>query len=144
MEPIRDTSLDAKPIAGKAATTTLAAGAQQQVPRAYPMDFRGTWSGTLTIFTRAFSPLKYQLDAAEATKEYNYMTPGKQGQTTITFFRAGQQLHGAVPGDVPIDAIDGRAERQYGQSLWHQLTTESDVCQHAEHAGTCNVFVAPG
>lgn len=89
MEPIRDTSLDAKPIAGKAATTTLASGAQQQVPRAYPMDFRGTWSGTLTIFTRAFSPLKYQLDAAEATKEYNYMTPGKQGQTTITFFPRG-------------------------------------------------------
>lgn len=88
MEPIRDTTLDAKPIVGKAATNTLAAGAQQ-VQRAYPMDFRGTWSGTLTIFTRAFSPLKYQLDSAEATKEYNYLTPGKQGQTTITFYPRG-------------------------------------------------------
>lgn len=86
MEPVRDTSLDSKPIAGKTSTTTLAAAAQQ---KAYPMDFRGTWSGTLTIFSRAFAPSRWQFDAAEADKEYKIMTPGRQGQTTITFYQRG-------------------------------------------------------
>ena len=106
MEPIRDTSLDAKPIAGKTSTTTLAAGTQQQ---AYPMDFRGTWSGTLTIFTRAFAPLKWQFDAEEATKEYKYLTPGKQGQTSITFYPRGNSSY-MEPCQVMFQATQSMSE----------------------------------
>ena len=88
MEPVRDTRLDAKvataaPLVGKANSAQAGVSAQQ----AYPMDFRGTWSGNLTIYNRTFDPSRWQFDPAEANKEYKIMSPGQSGQTTITFYQ---------------------------------------------------------
>lgn len=84
MEPIRDPSLDPKPLVGKAtATPPLAARTQTS----YPMDFRGTWSGSLTIYQRTYDPIRWQMDKEKADKEYKLLAPGRTGQVSIAFYQ---------------------------------------------------------
>jgi hypothetical protein len=105
MMPIRDTSLDAK-LAGKTSTlaggaSTLAAGAQ-----AYPMDYRGSWSGEITINSSNFDPVYYQYDAAEARREAELLRPGTKGRYTVTFYQGANNKIEMQPSQVIFQGTD--------------------------------------
>ena len=76
---------------GQASTGTLAG----TVERSYPVDFRGTWGGTLTLGQLVITPLNYQLDADESRKVASLVRPGSQGTVNFTF---NQDSRGNVIG----------------------------------------------
>ncbi|HIA54522.1 MAG TPA: hypothetical protein EYN91_20955 [Candidatus Melainabacteria bacterium] len=76
---------------GQASTGTLAG----TVERSYPVDFRGTWGGTLTLGQLVITPLNYQLDAEESRKVASLVRPGSQGTVNFTF---NQDARGNVTG----------------------------------------------
>ena len=82
MVPMRDTSLDTK-LQAKA-TTLSAAAAETQT---YPVDFRGSWSGEVTINSSNFDPSYFASSPEESRKESTMMKPGTKGQYNVTFYQ---------------------------------------------------------
>ncbi len=76
---------------GQASSGTLAG----TVERSYPVDFRGTWGGTLTLGQLVITPLNYQLDSEESRKVASLVRPGSQGTVNFTF---NQDARGNVSG----------------------------------------------
>lgn len=76
---------------GQASTGTLAG----TVERSYPVDFRGTWGGTLTLGQLVITPLNYQLDSEESRKVASLVRPGSQGTVNFNF---NQDARGNVTG----------------------------------------------
>ena len=77
MTPMRDTSLDKTP----------AKALSGNVTQSFPMDFRGTWSGELTVFSFNFDKTAWEFDRAETYKEYQILKPGTKGRTSVTFYQ---------------------------------------------------------
>lgn len=119
MVPIRDTSLDNKPAMKVAAKQTqlnsgiaktdpasslLKAGAasQQIVAKAtsFPSNWRGTWSGDMTITMVDFDPRSYEFDPAETEKQKKMATPGTQGRCSVTFYEGSNNSTEVKPTQV--------------------------------------------
>ncbi len=79
MVPIRDPSLDGRDVklAGKT-----------NIQQAYPIDFRGQWSGELTVWDARFDPSYFQFDRAEAEKESQLLKRGTKGNLTANFYQS--------------------------------------------------------
>lgn len=68
----------------------LRAGASEtkfsgQVATSFPMDFSGTWGGTIKVWRYSVSPLSYEIDAAESNKLREILTPGRPGDVNFVF-----------------------------------------------------------
>lgn len=83
MTPMRDTSLDKK-----TPPKTLSGSAVQS----FPMDFRGTWSGDLQVYSFNYDKTAWEFDRAETLKEYQILRPGTKGRTTATFYQTGNKI----------------------------------------------------
>lgn len=77
--PKMDTSGQEVTVKGGLQANTLKAQA------AFPRDWRGSWAGTLKVFTTEFTPLSYQIDAEEAKKESDLLRPGVSGEVGFEF-----------------------------------------------------------
>jgi len=70
--------------------TPLKAGASEarfsgSVSSSFPMDFSGTWGGTIRVWRYSVSQLSYEEDAAESNKLREILTPGTAGDVNFTF-----------------------------------------------------------
>ena len=83
MTPMRDTSLDKKN-----PPKTLSGSAVQT----FPMDFRGTWSGDLQVYSFNYDKTAWEFDRDETLKEYQILRPGTKGRTTATFYQTGTKI----------------------------------------------------
>lgn len=112
MQPVRDTSYDTK-LKGNA--TTLNAKASQLV-QSFPIDYRGTWSGDLTINSVNFDPSYFAWSPEVANKEARMMRPGMKGSCSITFYQGANNKIAAEPTQVNFQAMDTLAgSGQMGQ-----------------------------
>lgn len=103
MTPVRDTSYDEKPkLTGKATTLT----ARTNLVASYPIDYRGSWTGDLTINSVNFDPMYYQWDRAEAEKEARMVRPGMRGRCTVNFFQGSDNRIQAEPTQVTFQGTD--------------------------------------
>lgn len=119
MVPIRDTSLDDKPLLKATAKQTkmnsqmaktdsasslLKAGTsrEQIVAKAssFPSNWRGTWSGDMTITMVDFDQRSYEFDPAEAEKQKKMATPGTQGRCSVTFYEGSNNSTEVKPTQV--------------------------------------------
>lgn len=82
MTPMRDTSLDKK-------TPKALSGA---ITQTFPMDFRGTWSGDLQVYSFNYDRTAWEFDREETMKEYQILKPGTKGRTTATFYQVGSKI----------------------------------------------------
>jgi hypothetical protein len=55
------------------------------IATSFPMDFSGTWGGTIKVWRYSVSPLSYQIDAAESEKLRNILSPGTAGDVNFVF-----------------------------------------------------------
>lgn len=58
------------------------------VESSFPMDFSGTWGGTIRVWRYSVSPLSYEEDANESNKLREILTPGTAGDVNFTFQHA--------------------------------------------------------
>jgi hypothetical protein len=56
-----------------------------KIASSFPVNWRGTWSGKLKIWSAQFDRIRWQFDPAEANKERELMTPGTEGSVSFTF-----------------------------------------------------------
>lgn len=85
MQPMRDTTRDTA-LQSRVESNLLNGKASNNL-QSYPIDFLGTWSGELTIFSSTFAPIRFEFDRSEAEKEHRLMRPGTKGQCSVTFYR---------------------------------------------------------
>lgn len=52
----------------------------------FPTDWRGTWGGTLTVWTSQYDPSAFEFDAEAAREEQDTYHPGAQGTVSFNFF----------------------------------------------------------
>lgn len=119
MVPIRDTSLDGKPVLKAAAKQTqlnsqtaktdsasslrkAGTSSEQIVAKvaSFPSDWRGTWSGDMTITTVDFDPRSYEFDPAETEKQKKMASPGTQGRCSVTFYEGSNNATEVKPTQV--------------------------------------------
>ncbi|MDZ4832954.1 MAG: hypothetical protein SGJ27_04060 [Candidatus Melainabacteria bacterium] len=55
------------------------------VATSFPMDFSGTWGGTIKVWRYSVSPLSYEVDAAESKKLRDILSPGTAGDVNFVF-----------------------------------------------------------
>lgn len=90
MTPIRDASLDEK-------NKTLAARASLQ---SFPIDYRGTWSGELTVWNANFDKSYWEFDPDEANKESQLLRRGTKGRCGVTFYEGANKRIELQPCEV--------------------------------------------
>ncbi|MBX9720053.1 MAG: hypothetical protein K2X81_01555, partial [Candidatus Obscuribacterales bacterium] len=129
MTPIRDASLDAPPpklasnakafnLSGQIATTqktqtptqTLTSMVSKSPPPSFPTDYRGTFSGDLTIQQVNFDPTYFEFDKAEATKQAKIITVGRQGRCSATFYQGNSGKIELKPTNVTFSVMLNAAE----------------------------------
>lgn len=103
MQPVRDTSFDEPKLTGKATTLTASA---KSVVQSYPIDYRGSWTGELTINSVNFDPTYFQWSPAVAQKEARIMRPGMRGSCTVTFYEGRNNKIQAEPTQVAFQGTD--------------------------------------
>ncbi len=106
MKPIRDASLDTKTTSLEGKTSTLSTNLQS-----YPIDYRGSWTGEMTINSVNFDPSYFQFDRAAAEKEARLMKPGLRGRCTVTFFQDSSNKIQAEPTQVLFSGTDSYADQ---------------------------------
>ena len=104
MTPVRDTSFDQKPTKLNGKATTLSAAAN--MVQTFPIDYRGTWSGELTLNSANYDPGYFQVDRATAEKEARMMRPGMRGSFGITFYQGNDNKIQAQPSQVTFQTTD--------------------------------------
>ncbi len=55
------------------------------VATSFPMDFSGTWGGTIRVWRFSVAPLSYEIDAAESNKLRSILAPGTAGDVNFVF-----------------------------------------------------------
>lgn len=70
-----------------AGSTTLsgAAGQNKGVVRSFPVDYSGTWGGSLKVWNAQYGPLAWQFDPDEAKQELAILRPGAEGSVSFNF-----------------------------------------------------------
>ena len=74
----------------KASASRLTAAAQESrfsgsVTRSFPMDYTGTWGGSLKVWRYSASSLSSQIDPAESARMQQILTPGQSGTVNLIF-----------------------------------------------------------
>ncbi|MBX9685435.1 MAG: hypothetical protein K2X27_01960 [Candidatus Obscuribacterales bacterium] len=105
MTPIRDSSLDSK----LKSSASIEAG--KAVVQSYPVDYRGSWSGTMNLWSANFDKSYFEFDRAEAEKEMRWMRPGNKGQVTVNFYQTANNRVAAQPCEVFFTAMDSAADQ---------------------------------
>lgn len=98
MTPLRDASLDTK-LSGKTAM------------QSFPIDFRGTWSGELTVYTANWDKSYWEFDRAEADKESSLLKPGTRGRVSVTFYQGSSNKTELQPCEVVFTSTVSAAEQ---------------------------------
>ncbi|MBX9725343.1 MAG: hypothetical protein K2X81_28335 [Candidatus Obscuribacterales bacterium] len=101
MVPIRDPSLDARDIKLSAKTN---------IQQAFPIDFRGQWSGELTIWDSRTDPSYFQFDRAEAEKESQLLRRGTKGNIVANFYQAAKGIE-LQPCEVVFQGTDNLSDQ---------------------------------
>lgn len=57
------------------------------IAKSFPSDWRGTWGGSLAVWSYRYSPAYLQVDRAEAINTANILKVGRSGQTNFQFYR---------------------------------------------------------
>lgn len=106
MTPIRDSSLDgrgsAAALSGKAATMR----ARTEIAQVFPDDYRGSWSGQITINSANYDPAYFLFDAQEAKKEAEMLKPGTKGNYTVNFYLGSNNKIQMQPSQVMFTGVD--------------------------------------
>lgn len=55
------------------------------VVKSFPVDYSGTWGGSLKVWTTQYGPLAWQFDPDEAKQESAILAPGREGSVNFTF-----------------------------------------------------------
>lgn len=106
MQPVRDTSYDAPPKLQGKATTLTASAATKNLVQTFPIDYRGSWTGELTINSANFDPSYFQWNPAVAEKEARFMQRGNKGTCTVTFYQGANNKIQAEPSQVLFQGTD--------------------------------------
>ena len=91
-----------------------------RVVGSFPIDWRGDWSGTLTVHAAVFDPIRWQFDPQEANRERELLRPGTQGTVTFRFSTGKSGQIRLEPASVVFSAPMDRS--RYAQML-NQLQT---------------------
>lgn len=147
MTPIRDSSLDAPKVsklsgkvdfkAGKIAgimpgktdsgntlktgidkTDSKLSGEVSVEQPSFPTDFRGTWTGMLTVNLVDFDQSYYDFDRAEAEKQASLIKPGIQGKCSVSFYQGSNDKIQVKPTQVVFTIMRNLADeaRDLGNS----------------------------
>lgn len=73
-----------KPLAGFAADT---GGYSGTVATSFPVDFRGSWGGTMSVWSYRSSPAYVAIDRAEAVQSAQILKAGRSGTVNFSFYR---------------------------------------------------------
>ncbi len=117
MKPIRDASLDEKLQAkvekdvpkDPKLVATIAASARREV--SFPFDYRGTWSGVLTVTDVKFDPRFYEIDREEAEKQAHMIVRGLNGNCAVTFYQGPNNKIAVKPTQVYFKVQDTVGEQ---------------------------------
>ena len=58
----------------------------------FPVDWRGSWSGSLKVWTNQFDPVAFDFDPEETQEVQRVMAPGQAASVTFTFFQQNNQI----------------------------------------------------
>lgn len=72
-------------VAAAAALHGSAGQSQAGVVKSFPVDYSGTWGGSLKVWTSQYGPLAWQFDPDEARQESAILAPGREGTVNFTF-----------------------------------------------------------
>lgn len=72
-------------VAGAVALQGSTGQSQTGVVKSFPVDYSGTWGGTLKVWTSQYGPLSWQFDPDEARQESAILAPGREGTVNFTF-----------------------------------------------------------
>jgi hypothetical protein len=87
------------------------------VATSFPMDFSGTWGGTIRVWRYSVSPLSYEEDAAESNKLREILTPGTAGDVNFIFRQER--------GKIDLEPAQVRIMIPASQSFSYQKMTQS-------------------
>lgn len=119
--PSLDTSLTASALKGQAQDITMYSGT---VAKSFPEDYRGTWGGSLKVWTLEQAPICFQIDPEEASKVQRIFTNKAEGSVNFMFandtkggiYLAPAQIMFQVPGKA-VDLDKQMTQMMGGQSL---------------------------
>ncbi|MBX9685433.1 MAG: hypothetical protein K2X27_01950 [Candidatus Obscuribacterales bacterium] len=108
LTPIRDGSLDTK-LEGKSSL------------QSYPTDFRGTWTGELTISSCSFDKSFWEFDPAEADEQSELLRAGIRGRCSVTFYKGKGEETELEPCSVIFAKVSQTANGQPGLPFFYSL-----------------------
>lgn len=119
--PSLDTSLTASALKGQAQDITMYSGT---VAKSFPEDYRGTWGGSLKVWTLEQAPICFQIDPEEASKVQRIFTNKAEGSVNFMFandtkggiYLAPAQIMFQVSGKA-VDLDKQMTQMMGGQSL---------------------------
>lgn len=115
LTPKLDTS---RALRGQATSTNI----QTQANTAYPVEWAGTWSGTLKVWTAQFDPSRWKFDSEEASQEQELLRPGTAGQVTFNFALSPSQRITLEPTQVIFSApMDEKRVQQAMQQMQQMM-----------------------
>ncbi len=101
MVPIRDASLDGRDVKLSGKTN---------IQQAFPIDFRGQWSGELTIWDSRMDPSYFQFDRDEAEKESQLLKRGTKGNIVANFYQSARGIE-LQPCEVVFHGTDNLSDQ---------------------------------
>jgi hypothetical protein len=85
----------------------------------FPVDFRGVWSGTLTIHTAQFDKTRFEFDADEAAEEQRVLRPGRQGSVSFNFYQGSGNHIALEPAQIYFSVPMGQTAQ--GSQMANEL-----------------------
>lgn len=85
----------------------------------FPADWAGTWSGQIKLHAATFDKIRWEFDAAEATKEQQLMRPGTMGDVSFYFTQDRARRVSLQPTQVIFTASMGQS--QVGQQMMNNM-----------------------
>lgn len=104
------------------------------VATSFPMDFSGTWGGTIRVWRYNVSPLSYEEDAAESNKLRQILTPGTAGDVNFVFRHEG--------GKIDLEPAQVRIMIPATQSFSYQKMMEGGAGQMGGMGGMVSQMMA--
>lgn len=130
MTPIRDASLDVKvtksaPLSGKASIASSSISSSKlnlsskiqdmqfddNQDQSFPKDFRGTWSGILTVSKVDYDPSYADFDPDEARKQQELVKVGISGKVSVSFYQGSGNKTEVQPTQVVFSTTVNAAQQ---------------------------------
>ncbi len=85
----------------------------------FPVDYRGTWSGNLTVWQAQFDPICWQIDPEEVNRTRALIKPGAIGQASFQFRNDAGNKISLEPTQVVfmVPIKDTRYQEEFGKML---------------------------